>query len=135
MLQALNILFFVVHSALMLFNLLGWYWPQTRRWHLATIGLTLASWFVMGAWRGWGYCLCADWHFQIRRDLGIHDPETAYLQLQVRVLTGYSMSRTMSDVITVSCLILILIATGWVWVSRYNRTQPTRTNDATVDDT
>lgn len=118
MLQTLNILLFVLHTGLMVFNLIGWYWPETRRWHLCTLGATLASWFVMGAWYGWGYCLCADWHFQLRRDLGLHDPESAYLQLQVKVLTGYSMSRIASDVITVGGLVLIMIATVRVWFRR-----------------
>lgn len=114
----LNLLFFVFHSGLVVFNLTGWYWRRTRRWHLLTMGATLFSWFVMGAWRGWGYCLCTDWHFQIRRSLGMHDGTTAYIQLQIRALTGILISRSTSDILTVLGLLLALVATIIVWIPR-----------------
>jgi hypothetical protein len=62
-LEFLNITFFVAHNLLIAFNLVGWIFPRTRKLHLATIAATMFLWIVMGAFRGWGYCLCADWHF------------------------------------------------------------------------
>lgn len=77
MLPVLNILFFVFHTGLIAFNLFGWMLPATRKWNLLTLLLTLASWLVMGFWKGFGYCLCTDYHWQIRRELGIEgDPDT-----------------------------------------------------------
>lgn len=118
MYEFLNILLFVVHTALMAFNMTGWIWKRTRHWHLLTVGATLFSWLVMGAWRGWGYCLCADWHFQIRRSMGIHDGVSSYLQLLVKASTGAVISRPVSDVVTVGGLVLILIAMAVVWGRR-----------------
>lgn len=116
MLVILNIAFFVGHSLLIVFNLVGWIWPRTRRLHLATLSATLFSWLVMGAWKGWGYCLCADWHFQIRRRSGIHAGETSYTQLLFNQIPGVTVTRTFADVVTVTALVLILIATVTVHV-------------------
>lgn len=82
------------------------------------IGATLFSWIVMGAWRGWGYCLCTDYHFQIRRELGIHQGESSYTQLLLNQWPGVSVSRQFADNLTVGTLVLILIATMVVWIRR-----------------
>ena len=119
MLPALNIIFFILHNVLIVFNLTGWIWQRTRHLHLLTIGATLFSWIVMGAWRGWGYCLCADWHFQIRRQMGIHQGESSYTEMLFNQIPGVTVSRTFADIVTVSGLILILLATTVVWIRTY----------------
>jgi hypothetical protein len=81
MLAILNVFFFVFHSALIAFNMFGWAWRRTRAWNLLTLGLTAGSWFVMGIWYGIGFCVCTEWHMQVRRAMGIHDPESSYVQL------------------------------------------------------
>ncbi|RYG34495.1 DUF2784 family protein [bacterium] len=89
MLAVLNIAFFVFHTALILFNVLGWIWRPTRRWNLATLLVTLFSWTVMGYWYGAGYCVCTDLHWRVRREMGIRDEADSYLVLMVRLLTGW----------------------------------------------
>ncbi|MBC8065356.1 MAG: DUF2784 family protein [Chlorobia bacterium] len=86
--QVLDIVFFVFHTGLVLFNVLGWIWPKTRRWNLYTLLATAGSWFVMGIWYGLGYCLCTDWHFQVRRQLGYQDDSPTYIHLMIKMLTG-----------------------------------------------
>lgn len=112
---ALNVLFFVAHDLLIVFNLCGWIWPATRRWHALTMGATLFSWLVMGAFYGWGYCACTDAHFAIRRELGIHGDETSYVQLALHRVPGVSIGRHTADGLAVGALILILAATAVVW--------------------
>jgi len=90
LLQLLNIAFFVFHTALILFNVFGWIPRRTRRWNLVCLLLTAASWFVMGIWKGAGYCICTDWHWQIRRALSISGDPDNYIQLLVRTLTGWT---------------------------------------------
>lgn len=119
MLQLLNILFFALHNVLIVFNLAGWIWPRTRKLHLGTTGATLFSWVVMGAWYGWGYCLCADWHFQIRRKLGIHGGESSYTELLFNQVPGVTVSHSFADVVTVGCLLMILLATAVVWIRKW----------------
>jgi hypothetical protein len=116
MLLLLDKAFFVVHTLLIAFNLTGWIWRRTRLAHLITFGLTAVSWFVLGAFHGWGYCVCADWHFQVRRELGYDDEETSYLQLLASELFGVSFSREVSDWIAGIFFVLIAIAAATVWI-------------------
>jgi hypothetical protein len=92
----LNGLFFVFHTAWIAFNCVGWIWRRTRPWQLATVSLTALSWFGLGVWYGWGYCLCTDWHWQVRARLGHHDPPS-YIQLLVRETIGIDLSAVVAD--------------------------------------
>ena len=115
MLQLADIGFFVFHTLLVGFNIFGWIWRRTRFWHLIAMSLTSFSWFVMGAFYGWGYCLCTDWHFDVREQLGYEDTETTYVQLFARVVFGIPMSRSTSDILAVTIFGLILVAMAVVW--------------------
>ena len=115
MLIFLDIGCFIFHTLLILFNLIGWAFRRTRVAHLITLSLTLFSWFAMGAYYGWGYCLCADWQFQIRRQLGYVDVDTSYLQLLARQVFGLTFSRSVSDWVAGTALVLIVIATSIAW--------------------
>jgi Protein of Unknown function (DUF2784) len=99
-LQVLDIVFLVFHTALVLFNLLGWIWPKTRRWNLYCLAATAISWFVMGYWYGLGYCICTDWHFSIRRQLGYQDDVQTYIQLIIKMLSGYKLDANLIQTIT-----------------------------------
>ncbi|MGM0587011.1 MAG: DUF2784 family protein [Bacteroidota bacterium] len=97
------------HTALILFNMLGWIWKATRHWNLITLMLTAFSWFVLGIWYGWGYCFCTDWHWQIRRHLGDSDLPQSYMTFLVEIWTGYAPDPVWVDLLTLSGLILALI--------------------------
>jgi Protein of Unknown function (DUF2784) len=101
--QLLNVGFFVFHTAWIGFNCLGWMWRRTRPWQLATVSLTAVSWFGLGAWYGWGYCPCTDWHWQVRARLGFNDPPS-YIQLLIRELTGIELGPYVADAVAVSTL-------------------------------
>jgi hypothetical protein len=88
LLLILNIFFWVFHTVLILFNVLGWIWKPTRKWNLMTLGATAFSWLLMGLRYGIGYCLCTDWHFQVRAALGIEDHADTYIQLLLYKMTG-----------------------------------------------
>jgi hypothetical protein len=101
--QALNVGFFVFHTAWIAFNCLGWMWKRTRPWQLATVALTALSWFVLGVRYGWGYCPCTDWHWQVRARLGFDDPPS-YIQLLVRQLTTIELGLKTADALAVVTL-------------------------------
>lgn len=90
LLQVLNIGFFVFHTALIFVNVFGWLHPKTRPFTRITQALTLFSWLVMGAFYGAGYCICTDWHWQVRSALGVTDDPGSYLQLLVRMISGWT---------------------------------------------
>lgn len=92
MYELLDIGFIVFHTALILFNLFGWIWKQTRSWNLATLLITAFSWFGLGVVYGFGYCPCTDWHWQVRRKLGYYDMPNSYIKFLVEYLTGIELS-------------------------------------------
>lgn len=115
MLPFLNIFFFVFHTALVLFNLLGWMIPRYRRLHLITIVATALSWFVLGYWYGWGYCLCTDWHWQVREAMGLYDHSPSYIHFLILKLTGWNAHPHLVD----ACTLIGFLAgfTGTLWVN------------------
>jgi hypothetical protein len=104
----LNIFFFVFHTAFTLFNIAGWWFPATRKWNLLTLLLTAFSWFILGIWYGWGYCLCTDWHWEVREQLGYRDEQQSYIHFLVLKLTGIDFGKTLVDTITVVIFVLSL---------------------------
>jgi hypothetical protein len=110
MYEFLNVFFFVFHSSLVLFIIVGWIWPKTRRINLVVILLTLFSWFFLGIWYGFGYCPSTDWHWQVRMKLGHYDMPSSYLTFLVRSLTGWDVDKMLVDVFAVVFLLLALLA-------------------------
>jgi Protein of Unknown function (DUF2784) len=106
--EALNVGFFAFHTAWMLFNCVGWIWRRTRPWHLATIALTGASWFVLGIWYGWGYCPCTDWHWQVRERLGYRDPPS-YTEMLFEQLTGIAVPTALANTVTVAVFVVVTV--------------------------
>ena len=119
--EALNIFFFLFHSALILFNTFGWLFPRLRKWNLLTLLLTAFSWFVLGIWYGWGYCVCTDWHWDVRRELGYDDASDSYIHFLILKLTGIDFSERLLDVATVVVFFLSLVGSVWVNVRGYGR--------------
>ncbi len=122
MYEFLNVFFFVFHSSLILFILLGWLWTKTRKINLAVVLLTAFFWFVLGIWYGFGYCPCTDWHWQVRMRLGYYDMPSSYLTFLIRSLTGYDVNKTLIDVFAVVFLLLSICASVVInyreWKSR-----------------
>ena len=105
MLSFLNIFFFAFHSAVILFNLFGWMWRPTRKANLVVLSLTGLSWFGLGIFYGWGYCLCTDWHWQVRAKLGYVTDANSYVKFLVDSATGWNVNAGLVDAAT---LILFL---------------------------
>lgn len=103
-----NIFFFIFHTAFTLFNLTGWAFRRTRKWHLFTTLITAGSWFILGIWYGWGYCACTDWHWQVREQMGIQDRSDSYIHFLLRKLTGIRFDPALVEWVT---LIVFLICT------------------------
>lgn len=80
--------FLVFHTALTLFNALGWAARRTRRWHLLTMFLTGLSWVGLGYWFGWGFCICTEWHWQVREALHKPIPFDSYITFLLYETTG-----------------------------------------------
>ncbi len=114
MLSVLNILFFVFHTGLIVFNLFGWMAAKTRRWNFVALLATLFSWLVMGAWKGIGYCLCTDWHWQVRHAMGIQDDQGTYVGLLLTKLTGVIFSPASVFWVTLTAFTLAFAASVYM---------------------
>jgi len=88
---------FIFHTLFTLFALVGWLWRKTRRLHLLVILLTFISWFVFGIWKGWGYCLLTDWHWDIKYALGQRNLPRSYIKYMVDVLLGTDISPQLAE--------------------------------------
>jgi Protein of Unknown function (DUF2784) len=112
--SVLNIFFFVFHTAFTLFNITGWAFRSVRRWHLITMLLTAASWFILGIWYGWGYCVCTDWHWKVRAAMGIHDHSRSYIHFLILKITGYNLNTDLVEQATLYIFLLCFTLTIWL---------------------
>lgn len=101
--------FLVFHTGLIVFNLTGWIWKPLRKWHLACILLTFASWGILGIWYGFGYCPLTDWHWDILRQRGVTDLPTSYISYLLDRIVGLSLSSDLVDGFTLVFAVLALI--------------------------
>lgn len=107
MLVALDIFFFVFHTLLTVFNLVGWAFRKTRRLNLITLLLTAFSWGVLGIFYGFGYCFLTDWHWMVRDRLGYETPYNSYIQFFLNTAFGIKTTAHTADTWT---LILFVAA-------------------------
>jgi Protein of Unknown function (DUF2784) len=89
--ELLNIFFFIFHSFIVLLNTFGWIFRTTRKWNLISLLLTGGSWFILGIWYGWGYCVCTHWHWIVRQKLGYRDESNNYIHLLIYKTTGLNI--------------------------------------------
>jgi len=121
MYQFLNIFFFIFHTGITLFNVFGWIPRTTRKWNLITLLLTALSWFGLGIWYGWGYCVCTHWHWDVREKLGYHDESDSYIHFLVLKLTGFNADPNLVENITLIVFFLALAVSIWLNVRDYKK--------------
>jgi len=92
--------FIVFHSALIIFNVLGWIHRKTRKLNLLTLFITGFSWFVLGIFYGWGYCFLTDWHYDILLRLSTYPSESSYIAYILRRIFSIYISFQLADLIT-----------------------------------
>jgi hypothetical protein len=119
--QFLNIFFFAFHTALTLFNVIGWGLRRTRKLHLFTMLLTALSWFVLGIWYGWGYCVCTDWHWRVREALGKSDKSHSYIHFLLLKLTGIDVDPGIVDTVTLFVFLTTFILSVWLNIRDYRK--------------
>lgn len=99
-LPILDSFYTLLHLLIIGFNLVGWAWPATRRWHLYGVLLTAASWFLLGIWYGIGYCPITDWQWEVKTRLGEHNLPNSFIKYQLDKLMGIESDPVWIDTIT-----------------------------------
>ncbi|MGB5718335.1 MAG: DUF2784 family protein [Gammaproteobacteria bacterium] len=87
--KAINLLLHGIHLFIIIFSVIGWMIPALRPYHLLLCLLIAFSWFVLGARKGWGYCLVTDWQWHLMRHMGITDLPSSYMPMLYRFITGH----------------------------------------------
>jgi hypothetical protein len=119
-----DIFFFVFHICLILFNLFGWLVKPLRKWNLITLGLTAFSWFVLGAFYGFGYCFLTDWHWAIREELGYENPFNSYIHFLIATLLPITVSAQMFDLLTGTLFFVALLMSVITNLRDYKKSKP-----------
>ena len=83
--------------------------------------LTAFSWFVLGIWYGWGYCVCTHWHWNVRERLGYHDESNSYIHFLVLKLTDINVDPGLVDKITLIVFLFSLVMSIWLNVKDYKK--------------
>lgn len=99
-LKIIDVFFIGFHTSLILFNVFGWLLPRWRFANFISLSLTAFSWFILGIWFGWGYCVCTDWHWQIREMLGYHNTSSSYIHFLILELTNIDIREESVDIYT-----------------------------------
>ncbi|MGB5508474.1 DUF2784 domain-containing protein [Robiginitalea sp.] len=116
-----NSFFYVFHTVLIVFNLLGWLYPRTRKLNLISLLATFGSWGLLGFWKGWGYCFLTDWHYQVLRALGEKGMPSSYIAFLIEKITGLSLDPELVNTLTVSLALLALVFSVWVNLRKKRR--------------
>jgi hypothetical protein len=115
--------FFVFHSTVIVFNLLGWIWKKTRLANLIVIVLTFLSWFILGIWYGFGYCPSTEWHWLVRRKLGYYDLPSTYTKFLIDSLTGWDVNPELVKILTILLLAMALFASIWTNIRGWRKSK------------
>ena len=119
----LDYAFVVLHSGLVGFNLIGWAWHRTRRIHLATISLTILSWFGLGIYYGWGYCPCTDWHWAVKRKLGATALPNSYIKYYLDKVTTLDWDPSFVNAAVLSLGVLAFVVSLLINLRDYRSTR------------
>jgi hypothetical protein len=92
--------FLYFHFAVVLFNLFGWIWSKTRKWNLALLLLTGASWFILGIFYGIGYCPLTAWHWMVLSKLGVTNLPYSYIKYILLRILGINLSDGLVETLT-----------------------------------
>jgi len=120
-LKILDVFFFGFHTVVILFNILGWIIPRWRLANLVVLSLTAFSWFILGIWYGWGYCIFTDWHWKVREMLGYHDMSSSYIHFLLLKLTGLEVSVSVVDTVTTVVFFFVFAVSIYLNVSTWKR--------------
>lgn len=101
MLYILDHFLTVFHLTFVVFVLIGWIFPSTRKAHVTALLLTIIAWMLLGLYKGViGYCPLTDWHWDVKRALGETVLPGSFIEYMVEKITGINFSKVLIDSVT-----------------------------------
>ena len=121
-LKIIDVFFIGFHTILILFNVFGWLVPRWRFANFISLSLTAFSWFLLGIWFGWGYCVCTDWHWQIREMLGYQNTSSSYIHFLILELTNIDIPAKLVDTYTAIVFVTVFLISIYLnlrkWIAK-----------------
>ncbi|MBU0800999.1 MAG: DUF2784 domain-containing protein [Alphaproteobacteria bacterium] len=117
LLGAADLFLLVTHLAVVLFNLFGWIWLRTRRWHRICVGLTLFCWLGAGLAVGTiGYCPLTDWHWQVKEAQGAGPLPDSFIDYVLQMVGVHLGAEAVYGLTAGAFALVVVITLGlWVW--------------------
>ena len=112
--NVLDWFFMTLHPAIILFNLAGWMLKKTRKANLVLLLFTGSSWFILGLWKGIGYCPLTDWHFTVLEKAGAENLPDSYIKYLIHRITGWNVTENTADILTVTLYFIALVCSLFV---------------------
>ncbi len=73
--------------------------------------LVAFSWFGLGLIYGMGYCFITDWHFEVRRELGLVVDSQSYIHfLLKRIHLDFWSAQTTNLITAISFAVLLILS-------------------------
>jgi hypothetical protein len=118
-LTALHVLFIAAFVLL-------WIPRSTVRLHRWVVGLTVLSWIGAGFFKGFGYCVLTDLHWQVKRARGVTHLPGSFIKYAADAVTGRNIPATWVDTTALVVFLVGILAA----VLRY-RTERAATGSTT----
>jgi len=87
----------MVHLSVMFVCVVGWMFEPTRILHLAVIILVAVSWFGLGKFFGYGYCVLTATQWRVKRKLGQEPHTESYVKYIFDKITGRDIDKKITD--------------------------------------
>lgn len=111
----MNIFFHLAHLAIVFFFLLGWLSSKTLLAHFILSILILLSWYGLGIFYGFGYCLVTDIQWKIKKRMGQEPYTKYYIKYMLDRMTGLDMNpNTVNAITTYTFFIIFLLSTALI---------------------
>jgi len=105
----LNLVLHIIHLSIIGFFLFAWIIPEYRGLHLILSFSIFFSWFGLGLFYGFGYCLVTDLQWKLKKESG-YDPETPYyIKYIADKTTGANINSKLSNMVTTYTFFVISI--------------------------
>jgi len=115
----LDVLFTLIHVSFISFCVFGWMFKKTRKANLIFLGATFVSWFLLGMWKGIGYCIITDYHYQIKTALGETNLPYSYIKYLWDGMLP-SITAQAADVLTIVVFFFCVIASMFLNIKNLN---------------
>lgn len=110
MLYIIDIFLNILHAGIILFCLTGWIWRRTRVAHFVLVAFIFASWFILGIWKGLGYCALTDLQWHIKTKLGEQHLPNSFIKYAVDKVSGMDVPASLIDKVAMVCFLGATIA-------------------------